>query len=86
MDGVLSLSGPATYRSLDALRAVRRSPVPVRFVAARYDRPFASDARRLMKAAAAKDKLLLVVGGAGHGSSLLDLPRPKALVLAFLAR
>lgn len=86
VDGVLSLSGPATYRNLDALRAVRRSPVPVRFVAARYDRPFASDARRLMKAAAAKDKLLLMVGGAGHGSSLLDLPRPKALALAFLAR
>lgn len=81
---VVSLSAPARYRALDALFAVRHSRVPVRFLAARLDQPFAADARRLMRAAVAKDKAVVVYAGARHGSSVLDVPRAKALVLAFL--
>jgi dienelactone hydrolase len=82
--GVVSLSGPAQFRGLDALRAVRRSRVPVRFLASRGDTAFAGDARTLMRAARAKDKAIVLYAGARHGSSLLDVPRAKALVLAFL--
>jgi alpha-beta hydrolase superfamily lysophospholipase len=81
---VVSLSAPARYRALDALFAVRHSHVPVRFLASRLDQPFASDARRLMRAAVAKDKAVAVYPGARHGSSVLDVPRAKAFVLAFL--
>jgi pimeloyl-ACP methyl ester carboxylesterase len=84
--GVVSLSGPAQYRGLNALSAVRRSRVPVRFLAARRDTRFASDARTLMKASKAKDKALMLVAGARHGSSVLDVPWANAAVQAFLAR
>jgi pimeloyl-ACP methyl ester carboxylesterase len=86
VNGTVSLSAPARYRGLDAIRAVRRSRVPVRFFAARRDVRFADDARMLMKASKAKDKAILIVAGARHGSSLLDVPRAKARVQAFLAR
>jgi pimeloyl-ACP methyl ester carboxylesterase len=83
---VVSLSAPARYRALNALFAVRHSHVPVRFLASRLDQPFASDARTLMRAAVAKDKAVAVYAGARHGSSVLDVPRAKAFVLAFLER
>ena len=86
VDEVVSLSGPARYHGLDALRAVRRSHVPVRFVVGRTDRPFAADAVALTKAAASKDKAILRLPGGRHGSSLLDLPRGLSFVLQFLAR
>ncbi|HZQ64672.1 MAG TPA: alpha/beta fold hydrolase [Gaiellaceae bacterium] len=86
VDGVVSLSGPARYRGLDALRAVRTLRVPVRFAVARADRPFAADAVALLKATATKDKAIYRVAGGAHGSSLLDRPGPLAFVLAFLAR
>jgi pimeloyl-ACP methyl ester carboxylesterase len=86
VDGVVSLSGPARFRVLDALRAVRRSRVPVRFVVSRRDRPFAGDAVALLKAAAAKDKAIYRLAGWRHGSSMLDVPAARAFVLAFLGR
>jgi pimeloyl-ACP methyl ester carboxylesterase len=86
VNGVVSLSAPARYRGLDAVRAVKRSRVAVRFLAARRDSPFAADARRLMTVARARDKAVLVVPGAIHGSSVLAVPWAKEHVLAFLAR
>lgn len=86
VDEVVSLSGPARYHGLDALRAVRRSRVPVRFVVGRTDRPFAADAVALTKAAASNDKAILRLPGGRHGSSLLDLPRGLSFVVQFLAR
>ena len=86
VDGVVSLSGPARYHGLDALRAVRRSRIPVRFVVGKTDRPFAADAVMLMKAAAARDKAILRLAGGRHGSSLLDQPRGLSFVLQFLGR
>jgi dienelactone hydrolase len=86
VDGVVSLSGPAHFKGLDALRAVKRSKVPVRFLVSRSDQPFSLDAVSLMKAAAAKDKAIVRYPGARHGSLLLHLPGPDAYVTAFLAR
>jgi pimeloyl-ACP methyl ester carboxylesterase len=86
VDGVVSLSAPAEYDELDALRAVARSRVPVRFVAGMLDTRFAEDAKRLVHASAAKDKASLRLPSAAHGSSLLELPKGRVFVLAFLAR
>jgi len=84
--GVVSLSGPAEFGGLDAARAVTRLRVPVRFLAAASDPPSAPDARRLERLAPSRDKAVAVYAGALHGSSLLGLPRAKALVLGFLRR
>jgi len=84
--GVVSLSGPAEFRGLDALAAVKKSRVPERFLAGRLDIGFAQDARRLMKAAVAKDKAVALYPGALHGSSLLADRNAHALVLRFLTR
>jgi hypothetical protein len=86
VDGIVSLSGPDYFRGLNALRAVRRSKVPVRFLVSRDDRPFASNATTLMRGAAARDKAIARYTAAGHGSSILSVPSAHALVLAFLAR
>jgi len=86
VDGVVSLSGPAYFRGLDAGRAVKRLSVPVRFLVSRGDRRFARDARYLMKAASAKEKAWVRYAGRYHGSSILGLPAAKAYVLQFLAR
>ena len=47
--GIVSLSGPYYFRGIDALRAVRRSNVPVRFLVSRDDRSFAANATVLMR-------------------------------------
>jgi pimeloyl-ACP methyl ester carboxylesterase len=86
VDGIVSLSGPDYFRGLNAVRAVQRSRVPVRFLVSRDDRPFASDATTLMRRAAAEDKAIARYTAAGHGSSILSVPTAHALVLAFLAR
>lgn len=86
VEGVVSLSGPTFFRGLNAVQAVRRSHVPVRFVVSRGERRFAPDASYLMRAAAAKDKAILRVTGGGHGSSILGVPAAKQFVLDFLAR
>jgi pimeloyl-ACP methyl ester carboxylesterase len=86
VDGIVSLSGPDYFRGLNAVRAVQRSRVPVRFLVSRDDRPFASDATTLMRRAATGDKAIARYTAAGHGSSILSVPAAHALVLAFLAR
>jgi pimeloyl-ACP methyl ester carboxylesterase len=86
VDGVVSLSGPTYFRGLNAVMAVRRSRVPVRFLVTRGERRFAPDATYLMRAAAAKDKAILRVSNGGHGSSMLSVAAAKAFVLVFLAR
>jgi pimeloyl-ACP methyl ester carboxylesterase len=86
VDGVVSLSGPAQYRGLNALRAVRTLRVPVRFVVSRSDRPFAADALALVKAITEKDKAIFRLTGGLHGSSTLGRPGALSFVLAFLAR
>lgn len=86
VNGVVSLSGPARYNGLDGVRAVRRSRVPVRFIADREDGAFASDARALLEASASRDKALYITADHLHGSAILVLPKAKRYVLSFLAR
>jgi pimeloyl-ACP methyl ester carboxylesterase len=87
--GVVSLSGPATFQGVDAGAAVAQLRVPVLLVAAADDHPFVDDARALYRAAPTRDKRLLVVGGGGHGTSLLefgsDAPKVQAAVRRFIA-
>jgi pimeloyl-ACP methyl ester carboxylesterase len=87
--GVVSLSGPASFQGVDAGAAVERLRVPVLLVAAADDQPFADDARAMYRAAPVRDKRLLVVGGGGHGTSMLefgdDAPRVLAAVRKFIA-
>jgi dienelactone hydrolase len=86
VDGIVSLSGPYYFRGLDALAAVTRSRVPIRFLVSRGDRPFAANATAMMKSSAAHDKAIVRVSGGGHGSAILTVPSAHAYVLAFLAR
>jgi pimeloyl-ACP methyl ester carboxylesterase len=87
--GVVSLSGPASFQGVDAGAAVTRLRVPVLLVAAADDHPFVDDARAMYRAAPVGDKRLLVVGGGGHGTSLLefgaDAPKVQAAVRRFIA-
>jgi pimeloyl-ACP methyl ester carboxylesterase len=87
--GAFSLSAPAEYGNLEGLPAVRRFRGPVLFVAATEDSLFAEDARRLYRAAASRDKKLLIVPGSEHGTALYGGPaaeRVRAAVDAFLEK
>jgi pimeloyl-ACP methyl ester carboxylesterase len=87
--GAFSLSAPAEYGNLKGLPAVRRFRGPVLFVAATEDSLFAEDARRLYRAAASRDKKLLIVPGSEHGTALYGGPaaeRVRAAVDAFLEK
>jgi pimeloyl-ACP methyl ester carboxylesterase len=72
--GAFSLSAPAVYGNTEGLPAVRRFRAPVLFVAAEDDSNFADDARRLHRAAASRDKELLIVPGSEHGTALYGGP------------
>ena len=89
IDGVVSLSGASAYRGMDALAAAKRLVVPARFAAASRDPGFASAARALTRATRSRDKAVLVVPGANHGTFLLQGasgPRVRAFVDAFLEK
>jgi pimeloyl-ACP methyl ester carboxylesterase len=70
--GVASLSGPAVFFGMDARAAAPRLRVPALFMAARGDGSFAGVARGLYGAAATRDKQLLVLSSAAHGTNLLS--------------
>ena len=78
--GIVSLSGPYYFRGLDALRAVRRSKVPVRFLVSRDDRPFSANATELMRSskfARQGDSPLH-----GRGTRLIDPERPLGTLVS----
>ena len=72
--GAFSLSAPDVYGNTEGLPAVRRFRAPVLFVAAEDDGDFADDARLLYRAAASRDKELLIVPGSEHGTALYAGP------------
>jgi pimeloyl-ACP methyl ester carboxylesterase len=78
--GVVSLSAPHEYLDADAQAAAGRLRVPVLFVAAEDDRPFADDARAMYRAASVGDKRLLILPSGGHGTSLLEFGDQAAKV------
>ena len=86
VDGVISLSSPATLALLDVEASARRVTSPTIFVASEFDRDFAADARKLYDASAASDKRLLIVRDSNaHGSGLLVYRSLRRGLDAFLA-
>jgi pimeloyl-ACP methyl ester carboxylesterase len=87
--GVVSLSGPEEYQGADAATAAPKLRVPVLFIAAADDPPFADAARALYKTVPGRDKKLVVLEGGGHGTSLVEFgdhaPRVRKLLDQFLA-
>jgi pimeloyl-ACP methyl ester carboxylesterase len=75
VDGVVSLSAPATFR-LDAVSAAQHLTVPVLYVAGTIDEGgiYRQDARTLYTATATKDKAITLVPTAEHGVQLVGHP------------
>jgi alpha-beta hydrolase superfamily lysophospholipase len=89
VNGVVSLSAPARFRGLDAVRTAPRLRVPVLYVAAEGDDnagyDFSDDAQAMYAATAAADKRLEILPGRLHGIALLaGSPRARSLVERFL--
>jgi dienelactone hydrolase len=84
--GVVSLSGAAVFGDMDARTAVPRVRVPALFMAAQEDGPFPTAARGLYGAAGTRDKQLLVLSSAAHGTNLLSFGREAGKARATLRR
>jgi hypothetical protein len=82
---VVSLSAPASYGPLRALRAVRRLHAPVFFAASAEDQPYANDAREMYAVTPSSERRLELLPGAAHGARMLDDPAFRARVTAFIA-
>jgi pimeloyl-ACP methyl ester carboxylesterase len=89
VDGVVSLSGPAIFGSMNAIEGVERNRAPLILGAAYGDSQFDQDANDLYKVAVAQEKQLVEIDGYSHGVELLGLsanaPIDKA-ILALLAK
>jgi pimeloyl-ACP methyl ester carboxylesterase len=89
VDGVVSISAPARFRGMDALKTVPRLRVPVLYLAAEGDDnagyDFSKDAEAMHEATAAADKRLELVPGSLHGIGLVaGSARAKTAVESFL--
>jgi pimeloyl-ACP methyl ester carboxylesterase len=89
--GVVSVSGPARFRGMDALKTAPRLRVPVLYLAAEGDDnagfDFSQDAEAMHAATAAMDKRLEVLPGPLHGIALMaGSERARSVVEAFLKR
>jgi pimeloyl-ACP methyl ester carboxylesterase len=85
---VLSLSGPASFASMDALAAVRKLRAPTLFLAGKDDTQFAEDARAMFEASVSPRKRLELRDTGAHGTDLLrgaGGAEVRALALAFVA-
>jgi pimeloyl-ACP methyl ester carboxylesterase len=70
--GLVVLSSPGLFASIDAFAAVRRVAAPSFFGVGSKDTAFTGDVRKLYADSAAKRKQLVVVQSSGHGTQLLD--------------
>jgi alpha-beta hydrolase superfamily lysophospholipase len=89
VDGVVSVSAPARFRGMDAVKTAPRLRVPVLYLAAEDDDnagyDFSEDATALEAATASADKRLEILPGSLHGIGLVGgSARAKALVEEFL--
>ena len=89
VDGVVSVSSPARFRGMDALKTAPRLQVPVLYLAAEEDDnagfDFSQDAEAMYTATASADKRLEVLPGSLHGIALMaGSARAKELVETFL--
>jgi dienelactone hydrolase len=85
VSAVVSLSGPATYPPVNAVRTVPGLRMPLLFVAARFD-AYAADARRMYRAARGRRARLKIFPGGAHGVELLDDPATAPALRAMLLR
>jgi len=69
--GVASLSGPQEYGGIDAMAAARQLRMPVVFMAAQLDQPYAQDAQTMYAACPSVRKQLAIYPGNDHGTQLL---------------
>jgi pimeloyl-ACP methyl ester carboxylesterase len=73
VDGVVSLSAPASFADVDATAAVGGLTVPALFICGAYDAPFADAARAFYAAAPPETKPQLIIpADSGHGVALVD--------------
>ena len=89
VDGVVSVSSPARFRGMDALKTAPRLQVPVLYLAAEGDDnagfDFSQDAEAMYAATASANKRLEVLPGNLHGIALMaGSARAKELVESFL--
>jgi pimeloyl-ACP methyl ester carboxylesterase len=89
VDGVVSISAPARFRGMDALRTAPRLRVPVLYLAAEGDDnagyDFSKDAEAMHAATAAADKRVELLPGSLHGIGLMaGSARAKVVVEGFL--
>jgi pimeloyl-ACP methyl ester carboxylesterase len=87
--GVVVLSSPSQFGSMNAERAARKVTAPSFFGVGNRDTAFVDEMRKLSAASAAKRKQLLVVSSSGHGTELLETSWAPASfrtkLLAFIA-
>jgi esterase/lipase len=86
VSGLVDLSGPTGFGGVNALPAAKKLRAPALFVAGRDDGSYALATRTLYRAAASKDKKLLMAPTSWHGVDLVSRPDVKKAVLAFVAR
>ena len=91
VDGVVSVSSPASFRGMDALATAPRLRVPVLYLAAAEDDnagyDFSEDATAMHAKTAAADKRLEVLPGPAHGVALLaGSAQARSHVESFLAQ
>ncbi len=89
VDGVISISSPARYASMDAVATAPRLRLPVLYLAAVRDDnagyDFSEDAKAMYAKTASARKRLELLPGTAHGIGLIgSSPRAKALVEGFL--
>jgi len=89
VDGVVSISSPARFRGMDAVKTAPRLTVPVLYLAAEGDDfagyDFSKDAQAMHTATASADKEIEILPGSQHGIVLVQgSARAKSLVEGFL--
>ena len=85
VQGVVSLSAPRLFGRVNTLAAARRLTMPVLYVAAVDDEPFATDAQTLFAATASADKRVEIFPGSDHGAPMLRDPAVRQLVDGWIA-
>jgi pimeloyl-ACP methyl ester carboxylesterase len=85
LSGVISLSGPAVFSSIDALKLAPRLTVPVLYVVGQRDSDFANDAQKLYDATASTDKTIRIFPSGLHGVDFVRSdPQARALLEGFI--
>ncbi len=82
--GVVCISGPVSFRGLDALQGIEKVTAPCLFIAAEEDPGHAASSARTLYERTRGKKDLLIVTGAAHGTFLFDGPHKEAVATRIL--